>query len=478
MMQSFAARVARVRWLVSTVQWLQILCVAWITWLPVSHGEILYPALAGVLASSVALIVLKQLSLPVELRWIAAVYYAMVAALVVSAFARGNPGAMHQSALWVGVPLIWGSWALTLRGDHLRRTMWALVLSTGVTSLFVVWLGIHALGAPQLFPTWFMDLQQITFTVTPSNQIEMRYAGLSSLIGLAVLTLCLACLPGTDEFLPPMWLLRVAAVLAFIAAVVSGRRGLTVVAVLAPILCVAWAVLLSVRRSWEDVPARKYWREAALGVAGVVLVALSPLGTNLTSMVGVHSGLIEWSVGPSGGGVARAAVPSGEGDALDAGEDVVRVEQASELIASWRSQPLFGHGLGAVLVNGYERNPDRPWMFENQPLQVLMNIGLLGAAVLGLLCWFTLRLVRRAWTVGTLHRLIVASGVTFVLMMLANTTNPYLAAPGHGWVVFLFAGVCVAALADGRRTGMTRDTSDFHAGQNSDEERPMRKPEA
>jgi D-alanine-D-alanine ligase len=63
------------------------------------------------LTSSVALIVLKRLSLPVELRWITAIYYAMVAALVLSAFARGNPGAMHQSALWVGVPLIWGSWA-------------------------------------------------------------------------------------------------------------------------------------------------------------------------------------------------------------------------------------------------------------------------------------------------------------------------------------------------------------------------------
>jgi hypothetical protein len=390
----------------------------------------------------------------------AAVYYALVVALVVSAFARGNPGATHQTALWVGVPLIWGTWALTLRGRHLRQTLWTLVLSTCVTGFAVVWLGIQALWAFQVLPIWFLEVQQVTFSVTADSQVELRYAGLSSLVGLSTLALALACLPGREESSPPMWLIRIAAVLAFIAAIVSGRRGLMVVAVLAPILCVAWACLLLARRRWEGAAARKYWRDAALGVGMVVLVTLSPLGTNLTSLVGVHGGFVQWPVASSysvtvpgeystpAPAPAPEPTPSAEGVSMDAGEDSVRVEQASELLAQWREEPLFGHGLGSVLDSGFERNAERPWMFENQPLQILMNIGIVGVAVLMLLCWFMLSLARRASAAGGLRRLQVASGITLVLMMLANATNPYLAAPGHGWAVFLILGVCVAGLTE------------------------------
>lgn len=465
-MKPISSLADEVRWLVPGLQWSQVLCLAWITWLPVSHGEILYPALAGVLGSSVALIVLQRLSVPGELRWMAGIYYALVAVLVLSAFARGNPGAAHQAALWTGVPLIWGAWALTLRGDHLRRTLWTLVLSTVVTGLVVVWLGVHALGAPRLFPAPLMEIQQMWFTVAASTQIEMHYMGLSSLIGLAVLTISLASLPGRLESLPPIWLIRVAAALAFVSAVASGRRGLTVVAVLAPLLCVAWAIVLITRHRWEGASVKSYWRDAAIGATCVALLALSPLGPNLTSLVGAHSGVIDWSgVLADDGGSAQGSEgstseppppPSG-GEVLDADEDAIRIDQASELIEHWRERPVIGHGLGAVLDTGFERDPARPWMFENQPLQVLMNIGLAGCAVLAVLGLLMLRLMRRAWAVGTHHRLLVASGLMVFLMLLANATNPYLAAPGHGWVVFMWAGVCAAALSPGSRRGTISD---------------------
>jgi hypothetical protein len=48
-----------------------------------------------------------------------------------------------------------------------------------------------------------------------------------------------------------------------------------------------------------------------------------------------------------------------------------------------------------------------------------------------------------------MHRLLVACSFAMVLMVLADATNPYLAAPGHGWVMFLGLGVCVAALSEG-----------------------------
>lgn len=457
-MPRLPAESAPARRIAPVLQWVQIACVAWVLWLPVSHGVILYPALAGVLVTSAALIVLDRLPVPVEVRWMAVVYFAMVVVLVATSYARANPGATHQSALWVGVPLIWGSWALTLSGTHLRRTVYLLVVMTVVTGLTVTWLAIQALGRFEILPTWFLELQQVTFSVSDYSQIEMRYQGLSSLVGLSVLSLALACLPGRLEQLPPMWLTRSAAVLGFVAAVVSGRRGLTVVAVLAPIVCVAWACLLLLRRRWEGDPPRTYWRDVAVGVVAVAVLTLSPLGINLTSMVGVP-GVVNWPVA-SGYAVyvpgqgSTPLEPSGDSDSdgqVDAGEDSVRVDQVSEMVTYWREAPVVGQGLGAVLPSGYQRDPERPWMFENQPVQVLMNIGIAGVAVLLALVVLLLRLARRAWATGRLHRLTVASGVTLVLMLVADMTNPYLAAPGHGWAVFVLLGVCVAALRDGIR---------------------------
>jgi hypothetical protein len=426
---------------------LQITCLCWVVFLPVSQPLVLYPALLLLLLTSAGLLVVGgDPSVPRPVLLATAVYYVYVIPAVAAAWLQNNPGAVHQGVLWLGVPALWGTWALTLRGEHVRRTILALVVTGAVSALLVIGVAMQALyGLPE-YPGFFVDLQQIWAHMSESGSMELAYLGLSSLVAVSGLAVAAAMLPTSDDWLPPRWLTGTSAGLLFVAGVVSGRRGLMLVTIMVAFVAVVTGLVALLRTRQGRARLPRY--VASLALAGLVTLgfAVLPVGYNFKVSVPVVAAL------PTFGGVKASADASTIVDdsikTNDAASDDAREEQAGELLDAWRGSPVLGQGIGTTLDSGFQRSADRPWMFEIEPLQALMNVGLLGAAALAAALGLTLASIVSAYRRRTHPAALTAAVAGSAALAVGSFTNPYLQAPAHDWGLFLFVGVAVAVLRE------------------------------
>ncbi len=436
------------------LEWVQLACLAWVVWLPVSMGFVLYPALLLVFLTSAALLVLRgaRPTRGVLLAWGA--YFAWAVVVAVVSRLQGNPGVVHQAALWLGLPVLWGTWAYSLRGTQVRRTLAVLLGVGSLGALLVTWLGVsQAWDLPGL-PGFLVTLQDTRVTMAPSGEIELNYLGLSSLVGTGALAVAAALLPGREAWLPARPYVAAAAALHLVAAGVAGRRGL-LLALLAVLAVAAVAGLVMHLRSSRASRGALSHVGVVLGT-GVALVAFAytPVGANVHSLLAQVSSMAGVAIpdapvaGTDPGGAAPDDGPSTPDafDDLQAESDSLRGEQFHELISGWQDSPVVGQGYGATLDSDFVRSETRPWMFETEPLQVLMSTGLLGILVLLLALALLLRSAFTALRRGSHPRVVISSLAVLGSVVLACATNPYLQAPGHGWMLFLAAGVCHAAL--------------------------------
>lgn len=125
----------------------------------------------------------------------------------------------------------------------------------------------------------------------------------------------------------------------------------------------------------------------------------------------------------------------------------LRLSQSEYLYEAWRAHPILGSGLGASLVNGYQRSVADPWSFELTYLQVLFQMGVLGLAVV---LWIPaaalargLPAVTQATDEGADSTALEAGLAALVAIFIASATNPYLLS------AFGMLGVAIAlALTD------------------------------
>ena len=425
------------------LEWVQLACLAWIVWLPVSTGMVLYPALLLVAATSLLLVVWRRTrpSRAAVVVW--GVYYLWAVTWTAVSAARGNEGVWHQAALWLGLPLLWGTWSLSLRSAQVRRTIVVLLGVGCVAGTLMLLLALQGVTGSPTFPAWLVELQDMRVVVSGTGEIEQNYLGLSSLVGVATFAVAAAVLPSSDTWLPHRAVVAPAAAVMFAAASVSGRRGLLLVVllVLVTALLVGVGLLLVQHRTFKHLSS--YAAGVAVAAAVVVAFAATPLGQNLQILAGIDAGTAPAGTASDGAGAE-------DFDSLQAESDQLRSAQFTELIDAWREQPLVGHGFGATLDSDFTRSDERPWMFEAEPLQALMNVGILGLLVAA---GPVVLLLRRSWqalATGLHPRAVIAGLATLFAVVLASATNPYLQAPGHGWMLFLAAGITGAALHERR----------------------------
>jgi O-antigen ligase len=440
---------------VPVLQWVQLACLAWVIWLPVSMGMVLYPALLLVFATSAGLLALRRWrpSRGLLVAW--GIYYAWAVAWILVSASWGNPGVVHQGALWLGLPVLWGTWALSLEGDHLRRTLRVLLAVGSLGAALTIWLAASgAWGAPEL-PGWLVAAQDTRVVASRSGAVEVNYLGLSSLVGTGALAIAAFLLPGRDTWLPARPLLAVAAGLHVVAATVSGRRGILLTFLVAVAVSAAVGLVLAVRRRAGARSVLTYVG-GLLGVAvALVGFALTPAGTNLSDFagdVGARFGVVSPdATGAGTGGEDEGEEPDAIAD-LTAESDRLRGEQFRELVDAWRDSPVWGHGFGATLESNFARSESRPWMFEAEPLQVLMNAGLLGLVLIAVPLVLLLVGAVQALRTGRHVRATISGLAVIAAVGLACATNPYLQAPGHGWMLFLAGGITHAVTASVRPT--------------------------
>jgi hypothetical protein len=232
-------------------------------------------------------------------------------------------------------------------------------------------------------------------------------------------------------------------VLAATAAILSGRRSIALVIVLAPVLTLIIHRLTSRRGHPIRIPV---W----VGVLAPLIAAAAILAMR-----------------SYGGTMVRAAAADAIYTFLGLGhpspgneiDTAIRTTQAMQLIAGWDDHPVFGAGLGAVLPSGYRRSESRPWMFELQYHQTLFSLGVIGCALLLVATILLIRAVGvAAGRVRGHQPALVASVTAAAALLLANASNPYLQAIGHGWGIALALGVMNVVL------GLPPDQAEILAG--------------
>ncbi|MFD2759290.1 hypothetical protein [Gulosibacter faecalis] len=416
---------------------LGLACMMYIVFRPVSSGNILYPVLALLAALSLAdLLGLTSLrGRRLEPRYVLAVLLLSASILIASlvGMVRDTPGFTHQFLVWFGGTLIWSVWAAAIRAEHIRRLLTAITAAAGVlAALIVLYVGANLGWLPEIIPSELLEEQGAGFDGTSGSAI--RLYGLSSLVIAGPLAVAGALSP-RNRYLPNRWLLVGVAVLAALASFVAGRRAITLVIVLTPLL------MLLVR--WALAPRRERTQPRRVRIpvwAVVVFPLLIPL--------------LAWFVTtPLARQVSQAFVSVLDLlGILQTGTDSadLRTEQAGELLVGWSQHPLLGAGLGAELASGYTRSDERSWSFELQYHQFLFNYGAVGVVLLVAAAVLVVSLARKAAAAHPENLpVLVVVGTAALALLIANATNPYLQATGHHWGLALAIGVA-HALALGR----------------------------
>lgn len=421
-------------------------------WRPVSHVHILYPVLALLACLSLVDLVRRraQLQVPFVVCGYALALAGCLAALVGSF--RSTPGLAHQSTVWFGGLVIWALWAAALEVNYLRRIFTTIALSTIAVSAALL---IYAAGEtgflPSVLPESLLIDQDARFVIADRG-LTVNFLGLTTLTIAAPLMIAGALAP-PDPMLPSRRLLTLAAVLATAASFVSGRRGIIVVVLAAPMMFAAVKILLG-GRVWTKQPTIARGVQVALALP---ILFAAALWFSTTTMADQTSGAVK----------DAALVLLADSGEVVRQDDVVRVAQSEELLSAWAQKPLVGWGLGAVLDSGFARSDDRPWMFELQYHQLLFSAGLIGVVlVVGAVLAAVIGLRRAAHATPGLRSTIAVSAVGTLAIVAANGSNPYLQTPGRQWGIALVLGVGNAALskAMAQRTGGSAPTGQIRCG--------------
>lgn len=389
--------------------------IAYIVWLPVSQNQVLYPLLG--LMAVVSLVLIRRFN------WTWTITTATLLGLILFMWLvgdlRGNAHVNAHAFTILPTLLVWATWAAAQTPWSLKWVMRTVLLAGFVGSAgIVLMVGAESGWFPIVMPEQYVIIQNgyVDFTDTG---IAIRYYGLSALAGVAPLAIAGVMLPQAKVIAPRIVFLIVA-ITSVSAVLVSGRRAIAVVVVLAPVLVLAITFLVARRASTFGRPA--------------IIAAILGIGAFLVYAEGDNP--IRYSIDD-----AIATFAPGN----DLGADFIRVQQSEELLHQFGDHFLIGSGLGARLDSGFIRSDSRPWMFELQFHMMLMNGGLVVALVCAVLVFFV---ARRATLIARSNPeampYVVLAATTGAGMLIANWTNPYLIAPGHNWTIALILGVVVA----------------------------------
>jgi hypothetical protein len=335
-------------------------------------------------------------------------------AFVLTGMLYGNPGVLEAFVVFVAVPIVGvliAGTALPIVCDPIFRAVsWGGVI-IAIDILSAVY-GGQAMVSNLLVSH--------SVNVNSSNGlIEVNSVNIGSLVGVVPLLVSRCYVDFRSGSRIP--LLRLAAAsLSLVAAIVSGRQALLIVCLASlPTAVAVYAVLQ--RKSRKYRADRSGLGLLSISVAAGSLIVVAPY------------------LGISPGAAVSRLFGSFEGWGAS-----VRLAQGEALLRSWAQHPIFGGGFGAF-TRDYVRDAEAPWKYELQYHVLLNSVGLVGF-VLYVVVWlaFFASVISGARPVRWLGPALVA----LLMMFLANSTNPYLQAPGHAWVVLL-PGIIIGTLASG-----------------------------
>jgi O-Antigen ligase len=216
-----------------------------------------------------------------------------------------------------------------------------------------------------------------------------------------------------------VWIL-IALVLNLPLVLLSGRRAIDVVTILAPVLTLALGYFQPPK---ERLLLLKSLRRVTVALVLLVVLGIPLLGTvygiTFQGLTDRFSAGFDFS-------------PSNQSDSSTG-----RIEQYLALTSGWAESPLIGKGLGASASSSI-RSELFPWSYELYYLHLLFQTGLLGfaayAAGVGWIYWSGIRIIKQG---GANSRFMVPVLVGTAGFLIAAGTNPYLTRFDGIWVIFL-----------------------------------------
>lgn len=190
-----------------------------------------------------------------------------------------------------------------------------------------------------------------------------------------------------------------ALILALLLVAVSGRRALWISCLIAPVIAVGLGMATSSMAVW-----RAGLRRGAMPAMAACLLAIGSLGW-----------LMDFEL--------ETPLIDHVSSAFSAEDE--RTIQRGFLIDSFAGSPVFGTGFG--IGAGYVRNDERPWIYELTYQQLLMNVGLVGYILVGMIFLGYLRIVLlHADGIGPRSAIAQSLLLGLLVFLIGSYSNPYL----------------------------------------------------
>jgi hypothetical protein len=424
-----------------------LVCFVYILLRPVSNNAVLIPILFLMgLASAISCVVEARGFAPgFDSIWICQIYFALIGTVV--GIVAGAPGVIYGVLIYALAPVLYWTWVCAFDLATVRLAIhWLFVATAVLSTVIIIFVAGETRFFPQLVPSWLIEASGAAFAPTANTPGQIRFYGLSTLAAAG--PLCAASLLLRADSLMPHAALRIyAAAASVLAALVSGRRAIVLVIILAPLI--AWICSVVIRRRWSFpgnadgvrvvIAAARAWPHLAALVVGAALLLLGLVAAVYHSTIVVSFAS------------AHALILGG-----NAGPPDIRVAEARALLDGWAKSPWVGNGFGATLP-GFSRDASRPWNFELQYHVLLFQTGLVGVLLAAAALVAVLRQLRRAAQAAIAYEAtLVATTTGAVAFLLANSVDPYLQAPGHMWAIYLPLAVANSLLVSTVAVEQTR----------------------
>lgn len=338
---------------------------------------------------------------------------------------QGAPGALRVTTVYVLYPLLYLAFvAGASTHELLRGLLKTLVVATVAIGIYTFQ---FILTSAEILPeNLYIELDLGQAIVFYKGFVEFNTWAVATLIYLVPFAAAALMLWPDKKTrvlhpeLPRMPISRfwlwVALLLGILLVLLSGRRALLGVVMLAPLISIFLQRYLPVSRrsSAKRVAIRAFTGLTVVTVGGFLYLQFQ-YEVDLKAM---------WEMFTAG---------------FDASTDLsagIRREQFKNLVASWAEVPLLGagHGASAEAI----RIATDPWSYELQYLALLFHVGLIGSAFYAASVFWTYRVgfrVIRQGGVLSYYMIPILAGTTCFL--LAQATNPYLAKYDFIWILFL-----------------------------------------
>jgi O-antigen ligase len=344
--------------------------------------------------------------------------------LVVRGFLTAAPGAANLS----GVHAVWPFVYLILVGGtvkfkilrNMERTIAFAAILVGLLAIVYLLSQVGILPAIPHFDSLLAeDEMGIGFF---SGYVRMALPGINALPFVApflMAALVVGAAHPAQKLIPKLWLWA-ALLLSTFVVIVSGRRALELVTMMAPLL-VFVAIFLHApsERLILFKSLRRFVITLILGISLVVLLLRPVYAISFSGFFDRFSSGFDFS-------------PTSMDNSPDE-----RRQQFFALERGWLEHPLLGAGLGEPAY-GSIRSEDMPWAYELSYLALLFQTGLVGLATyasgIGWIYWMGAKIIRRG---GAWAQLMLPLLVGMTSFLIANATNPYLAKFDGLWTIFL-----------------------------------------